>query len=124
MFNTDLFSLSFSLPRPRRALTALAGLATLALAGCYTVDQPRLNSFANQTVTAGMPLDQALVRMAVEGFNCQKDGASSAMLCTRDQRTLLRAVCVERVDLKTGGGKMVTAVEVAPVACGKNFVTM
>ena len=32
---------------------------------------------------------------------------------------LLRAVCVERVDLKTSGGKTVTAVVVPPVECGK-----
>jgi len=107
----------FSMPRWHRAVPALSLFA--ALAGCYTVDQPRLNAFANETVKAGMPLDQALVRMSVEGFSCQKDGASSAFKCTRDQRTALRAVCVERVDLKTGGSKMVTAVLVPPVECGK-----
>jgi len=90
-----------------------------ALAGCYTVDQPGLNSFANQTVKVGMPIDQAIVRMSVEGFSCQKDGASSAYQCTRDQRTVARAVCVERVDLKTAGSKAVTAVVVPPVECGK-----
>jgi len=110
----------FRRPPARRArILSLPLLAALSLGGCYTVDQPRLNAFANETVTPGMALDHALVRMSVEGFNCQKDGASSAYKCTRDQRTALRAVCVERVDLKTGGGKTVTAVLVPPVECGK-----
>ena len=110
----------FRRPPARRArILSLPLLAALSLGGCYTVDQPRLNAFANETVTPGMALDHALVRMSVEGFNCQKDGASSAYKCTRDQRTALRAVCVERVDLKTGGGKTVTAVLAPPVECGK-----
>lgn len=113
----SIAELFLSLQR-RRALAAPL-LMALTLAGCYTVDQPRLNSFANETVKVGMPLDQALVRMSVEGFSCQKDGASSAFKCTRDQRTTLRAVCVERVDLKTAGSKAVTAVVVPPVECGK-----
>lgn len=118
MLTTDLFSMRLPVRALRGLVTALP--AALALAGCYTVDQPRLNSFARETVTPGMPLEQALVRMSVEGFDCQKDAASPAMmLCTREQRTLLRPVCVERVDLKSNAAKVVTAVVVPPVACEK-----
>ena len=92
----------------------------LQLAGCYTVDQPRLGNFVTQTVQPGMPLDQALVRMQTEGFYCSA-GADAVTICTRSHSRFLRSSCIERVDLvrSATAAKTVGAIDVLEIKCPK-----
>ena len=39
---------------------------SLALGGCYTVNQGKLGNFVTSTIQPGMTLDEALVRMRAE----------------------------------------------------------
>jgi hypothetical protein len=95
----------------------LALLAAALLAGCYTVDQARLTSFVGETVQAGMPLDQALVRMNTEGFSCDTRSAGP-IVCVRMQGRLLPNACTEKVELVRGaGGRTVGRVDVPPIKC-------
>lgn len=92
--------------------------AAMALTGCYTVDQNRFSTFVAGTVTPGMPMEQALVRMTAEGFYCDGKVQPPAIVCTRSQQRLLPGSCVEQVNLSRGGsGKTVGAVDIAPIKC-------
>ena len=92
-------------------------LLAAPLAGCYTVDHARLTSFIGETVQAGMPLDQALVRMNTEGFACDTHSAGP-IVCTRMQARVLPNACTERVELVRGpGGRSVGRVDVPPIKC-------
>jgi hypothetical protein len=94
-----------------------APMLAVLLGGCYTVDQARLTSFVGETVQAGMPLDQALVRMNTEGFVCDTRSAGP-IVCVRMQRRLLPDACTEKVELVRGpGGRSVGRVDVLPVKC-------
>ncbi|MES2076611.1 MAG: hypothetical protein V4462_13435 [Pseudomonadota bacterium] len=99
----------------------LSLLMLLALGACASVDQypsPELASFVNATVPLGMPTEQALVRMEVEGFECDGRAGLQLVTCTRQQSRVMRAPCVETVRLTRGGkGKSITAVEVLPKVC-------
>ena len=86
-----------------------------ALGGCYTVDQVGLSNFAAQTVEAGMPMEEALVRMRTEGFACEPQAA--AVVCTRQQKRVMQGPCLERVDLVRGPGKSLGRVETPPIQC-------
>ena len=101
--------------------TLLISILALSLAGCYTVDQTRLTRYVNDTLTPGMPLDQALVRMNVEEFNCDAASMAPAITCTRVQLHLPHK-CLERVNLSAravGSSKILATVEVVPVVCDK-----
>jgi len=102
-----------------RKLLMLALLVQLA--GCYTVNQARLGNFITQTVQPGMPLDQALVRMRAEDFNCNTSSAGSVTICTRNQERLLRGSCLERVDLMRSATSTQTlgAIDVMEIRCTK-----
>ncbi|GJJ04556.1 hypothetical protein RugamoR64_50940 [Duganella rhizosphaerae] len=100
-------------------LALLGGLAQLA--GCYTVNQAGLGNFVTQTIQPGMPLDQALVRMRAEGFNCNTSTAGTVTICTRDQPRLLRGSCLERVDLMRSATSTQTlgTIDVMEIRCTK-----
>ncbi|MES2161117.1 MAG: hypothetical protein V4476_08195 [Pseudomonadota bacterium] len=105
-----------------RKLLMLALLGLVAqLAGCYTVNQAGLGNFITQTVQPGMPLDQALVRMRAEDFNCNTSSAGSVTICTRNQERLLRGSCLERVDLVRSATSTQTlgAIDVMEIRCAK-----
>lgn len=110
----------------RRTLAA-CGLAILALAptlwlsGCYTVNQARLGNFVTDTVQPGMPLEQALVRMRVEDFNCNTSSGGTVAICTRAHDRLLRGTCVERVDLirSDKSSSLVGAIDILEIKCSK-----
>lgn len=94
----------------------------LPLAGCYTVNQARLDNFVADTVQPGMPLEQALVRMRVEDFYCStSSGAGIVTVCTRTQERLFRGSCVERVDLIRSSTSTSTlgAVDILEIKCTK-----
>ncbi|MFA9217649.1 MAG: hypothetical protein ACEQSK_11160 [Sphingomonadaceae bacterium] len=95
----------------------LALALLMALAGCYTVDQARLTAFVGDTVQAGMPLEQALVRLRAEEFLCDTRSAGP-IVCVRMQGRLFPNACTERVELVRGaGGRVVGRVDVAPIKC-------
>ncbi len=102
-----------------RKLLMLALLVQLA--GCYTVNQAGLGNFITQTVQPGMPLDQALVRMRAEDFNCNTSSAGTVTICTRNQGRLLRGSCLERVDLVRSATSTQTlgAIDVMEIRCAK-----
>ena len=91
------------------------------LAGCYTVNQARLGNFVTDTVQPGMPLEQAVARMRVEGFSCNASSAGTVTVCTRTQERLMRGDCVERVDLvrSAASAKVLGAVDILEVRCAK-----
>ena len=93
----------------------------LPLAGCYTVNQERLGNFVTDTVQPGMPLEQAVARMRVEGFACNASSAGTVTICTRTQERLMRGECVERVDLirSQTSAKTLGAVDILEVKCAK-----
>ncbi|MBJ7308635.1 hypothetical protein ACFOLJ_17095 [Rugamonas sp. CCM 8940] len=99
----------------------LSLLMLLALSACASVDQypsPELTSFINATVPPGMPSEQALLRMDVEGFTCDGRAGLQLVTCTRQQPRMMRSPCVETVRLtRDGKGKTITAVDVAPKTC-------
>lgn len=102
----------------RLGMTAAAVAMAVALTGCYTVDQNRFSSFVAGTVAPGMPMEQALVRMAAEGFYCDSKTEAPAIVCTRSQQRVFPGSCIERVDLmRSGSGKTVGAVDIAPIKC-------
>jgi len=96
-----------------RGMLAL-GLSA-ALAGCYSVDQVRFSSDVAGVVAAGMPMEEALVRMRTEGFACEPQAA--AVVCTRQQKRVMQGPCLERVDLVRGPGKSLGRVETPPIQC-------
>lgn len=102
-----------------RAAALLGGLLTLA--GCGTVNQAGLGNFVAQTVQPGMTLDEALVRLRTEGFDCNASSAHAPTICTRPLDRLLRTACVERVDLQRSAQsvKLVGSVEVKETRCAK-----
>lgn len=65
-----------------------------------------------------MPVEQALVRMAAEGFYCDSKAAAPAIVCTRGQQRIFPGSCIEKVNLSRGGsGKTLGAVDIAPIQC-------
>lgn len=103
-------------------LQAAATLGTLlVLTACGTVNQAGLGNFVAQTVQPGMTLDEALVRLRTEGFDCNASSVSAATICTRPLDRLLRTACVERVDLLRSAQsvKLVGSVEVKETRCAK-----
>lgn len=104
----------------KRMLAALLTVAMGAqLAGCYTVDQTRFSGFVAQTVTAGMPTEQALVRMGAEDFQCDTRSPGLVIVCTRKQQHV-PGNCIERVDIShSKNSKTVTAVDVPAIRCAR-----
>ena len=101
-----------------RAMWMLA--VAVGLTGCYTVDQNRFSSFVSGTIAPGMPMEQALVRMTAEGFYCDAKAAPPAIVCTRSQQRLPLGSCIEQVNLsRAGSGKVLGAVDVAPIKCSR-----
>lgn len=100
-------------------------LATLALAlplgGCYTANQGRLGNFVTSTVQPGMTLDEALVRMRAELFDCQSSSAGTLTVCTRTQESLLRGTCIERVDLVRSAAsvRIVGGIDILAITCSR-----
>lgn len=93
-------------------------LVAMALTGCYTVDQNRFSTFVAGTVTPGMPMEQALVRMAAEGFYCDGKAQPPAIVCTRSQQRIFPGSCIEQVNLgRSGSGKTLGTVDIAPIKC-------
>jgi hypothetical protein len=102
----------------RLGMPTAAVAMVVALTGCYTVDQNRFSTFVAGTVAPGMPVEQALVRMAAEGFYCDSKAEAPAIVCTRSQQRVFPGSCIERVDLsRAGSGKTVGAVDIAPIKC-------
>ena len=93
----------------------------LPLAGCYTVNQARLGNFVTGTVQPGMPLEQAVARMRVEGFSCNTSSAGTVTICVRTYARLFRGTCVERADLirSTSSAKTLGTVDILEIKCSK-----
>ena len=104
-----------------RTLLMLA--LALPLAGCYTVNQARLGNFVTDTVQPSMPLEQAVVRMRVEGFSCNASSAGTVTVCTRTQERLMRGACVERVDLirSAASAQALGAIDILEIQCAKKW---
>ena len=98
----------------------LAGLAlALSLGGCYTVNQGKLGNFVTSTIQPGMTLDEALVRMRAEQFDCQSSSAGTLTACTRTQYSLVRGECQERVDLVRSAAsvRMLGGIDILAIKC-------
>jgi hypothetical protein len=89
---------------------------TLALGGCYTVDQSKFERYVNGHVSPGVELSEAEQRLAQDGFQCQASSSAPAVDCSRMQQSLLPYTCVERVLLRAQEGR-VASVEVPKIAC-------
>jgi hypothetical protein len=96
-----------------------AALALLLLGGCYSVNQGKLGNFVTTTVQPGMTLEEALVRMRAEQFDCQSSSAGTLTVCTRSQQSLLRGECIERVDLvrSASSTRTVGGVDILAIKC-------
>ncbi|MBA5686301.1 hypothetical protein [Rugamonas apoptosis] len=102
----------------RLAIGGIAVAMAAVLTGCYTVDQNRFSTFVAGTVMPGMPMEQALVRMAAEGFYCDSKAEAPAIVCTRSQQRIFPGSCIEQVDLRrASAGKAVGTVDIAPIKC-------
>jgi len=106
----------------RIVATIALALPLLALTGCYTVNQGQLGNFVTSTVQPGMTLDEALVRMRAEHFDCQSSSAGTLTVCTRSQRSLLRGECIERVDLVRSAvsTRTVGGVDILEIKCSRS----
>ena len=100
-------------------------LAVLALAlplgGCYTANQGKLGNFVTSTIVPGMTLDEALVRMRTEQFDCQSSSAGTLTVCTRTQYSLTRGECQERVDLVRSASSVhiVGGIDILAIKCSR-----
>jgi hypothetical protein len=108
----------------RIVATIALALPLLSLGGCYTVDQRKLGNFVTSTVQPGMTLDEALVRMRAEQFDCQSSSAGTLTVCTRSQQSLLRGECIERVDLvrSAASTRTVGGVDILEITCTRSSI--
>ncbi|KQQ33348.1 hypothetical protein ASF61_09675 [Duganella sp. Leaf126] len=102
------------------AILAAMALA-LPLAGCYVANQGQLGNFVTSTIAPGMTLDEALVRMRAEQFDCQSSSAGTLTVCTRSQESLLRGTCIERVDLVRSAAsvRVVGGIDILAITCSR-----
>ena len=103
------------------AALALALPLTFTLSGCYTVNQGKLGNFVTSTIEPGMTLDEALVRMRAEQFDCQSSSAGTLTVCTRTQYSLTRGECQERVDLvrSPSSVRTVGGIDILAIKCSR-----
>ncbi|MDR7052302.1 hypothetical protein J2X54_004807 [Duganella sp. 3397] len=102
------------------AVLAVLALA-LSLGGCYTANQGKLGNFVTSTIAPGMTLDEALVRMRAEQFDCQSSSAGTLTACTRTQYSLTRGECLERVDLvrSPSSVRIVGGIDILAIKCSR-----
>lgn len=87
-----------------------------ALAGCNTLTQEQLTREVDGLVQVGMPFAEATERLAAKGFACDAKASAPETSCTRTRQSLL-PTCVDRVNMKRSDARVVSSVEVAPMAC-------
>lgn len=93
-------------------------LMLIPLTSCYTLNQERFTNYATETVPAGTAWNQAISRLAADGFRCEADGAVATVSCTRLRQSLLPYTCIERIQLQPDAEKkIVDTVKVPAIAC-------
>jgi hypothetical protein len=100
--------------------TYIVVIITACLAGCYMPNRERLEKSANEAITIGMPLPQAIARLKQMKLACSGTVPASdhRLTCARVRQRLWPSSCIERVILTVSPiDGSVQAIEVPPILC-------
>ena len=90
------------------------------LAGCYVPNRERFEKSIHETVSTGMPLSEAIDRLATIQLTCDSTNAAAdhRLTCSRVRQRLWPSSCIERVILTTSAANnSVRVIEVPPIRC-------
>jgi len=104
-----------TLTSTRLAATFALLLAVSGLSGCYFRNQKSFERRVESTISAGMPLQQAVSRLSDLRLTCTLVNPAD---CSRIRQSLMPYSCVERVRLYwSGETQQVTRIEIPEIAC-------
>jgi hypothetical protein len=95
-------------------------ITVACLAGCYVPNRERFERSVHETISNGMPLSEAVDRLATLHLACESTIATAdhRLSCSRVRQRLWPSSCIERVILTTAAAdNSVRVIEVPPIRC-------